>query len=410
MTSAMTVPGQSQSRELQAPSRQRVSGGFTVQSRRPAAPEVSLVNRAGGDGRPRVLVVDDEDLSRRALQRQVELFGCETEPARDGIEALAKLHLDIDLVLLDATMPNMDGFEVAARIRENPEYLDLPIVMVTGLDTRQDRLRAVAVGINDFIPKPVDALELRLRAGSLLRLKQAHNKIKRHKTELEQAVEKRTLDLRAAMDGVVAAQRQTHEAHLDTIRRLVLAAEYKDRDTGAHIERMGRYSEVLAKGLQLAPRAIEVIRHASPMHDVGKLGIPDAVLLKTGQLDPEEWEVMQQHTIIGVKILHGSQSPVLQAGEIIALSHHERWDGSGYPNAIGGQEIPIQARICAVADVFDALTSNRHYRDALPNQTVYEMIESQKGRHFDPNIVSVFLENLRGIEAVQRECSEDKNA
>lgn len=369
-----------------------------------------MVNHAVGDGRPRVLVVDDDDLSRRALQRQVELFGCETELARDGIEALAKLHLDIDLVLLDATMPHMDGFEVAAQIRENPVYLDLPIMMVTGLDTRQDRLRAVAVGINDFIPKPVEASELHLRAGSLLRLKQAHDQIRRHKTELEQAVEKRTLDLRAAMDGVVAAQRQTHEAHLDTIRRLVLAAEYKDRDTGAHIERMGRYSEVLAKGCQLAPRAIEVIRNASPMHDVGKLGIPDAILLKSSQLDPDEWEIMKQHTVIGVKILHGSQSPVLQAGEIIALSHHERWDGTGYPNAIGGREIPVQARICAVADVFDALTSNRHYRDALPNQTVYEMIESQKERHFDPDIVTAFFENLEEIETIQREYGESKNA
>ncbi len=144
------------------------------------------------------------------------------------------------------------------------------------------------------------------------------------------------------------------------------------------------------------------MRYASPMHDVGKLGIPDAILLKPGQLDPDEWEVMKEHTTIGARILHGAQSHVLQAGEVIALSHHERWDGSGYPDALKGEQIPIQGRICAVADVFDALTTNRHYRDALPNPTVYGMIESQQGRHFDPNIVRVFFQNLEEIETIQR--------
>jgi putative two-component system response regulator len=403
VTGPMTVPRQVRSYRRRDLRRGWVHAGSTIQTRRSAPAEAAPIDNTRTDCPSRILVVDDEEQSRKALRRMLESFGCETELAEDGIEALAKLALDIDLVLLDATMPHIDGFEVAARIRENPEYLNLPIMMVTGLDTMEDRLRAVAAGVNDFIPKPVEIVELEFRTGSLLRLRQAHDQIEPHKTELRQTVNRGTADLRGALDAMVAAERQTHEAHLDTIRRLVLAAEYKDRDTGTHIERIGRYCEVLARGLQLAPRAVEVIRYASPMHDVGKLGIPDAILLKPGQLDPDEWKVMKQHTTMGARILRGSPSQVLQTGEVIALSHHERWDGSGYPKALQSEEIPAEGRICAVADVFDALTSNRHYRDALPNKAVYDMIESQQGRHFDPKVVNAFFDNLEEIEAIQRE-------
>lgn len=352
------------------------------------------------------MVADDDPDARRALERALRSFGHEVKVARDGVEALAKLKLDIDLVILDAAMPNMDGFEVAERIRADPDCLDLPIIMVTGLDSKADRLRAVEVGVNDFISKPFEIPELQLRSAWLLKLKEAHDAIKRHHAELERTVDKRTAALREALEEAAEAQRQTYAAHLDTIRRLVIAAEYKDRDTAAHIERIGLLSALLARGLGLSPGRVELIRHAAPMHDVGKIGVPDSVLLKPGKLDGDEWELMKQHTTIGGRILHGSPSELLQLGEKIALSHHERWDGTGYPGGTAGDEIPLEGRICAVADVFDALTSNRHYRDALPNETVYGMMEAQAECHFDPDVLEVFFRERQEVEAIRREYAE----
>lgn len=352
---------------------------------------------------PLVLVADDQDDARRALTRGLKSLGYEVEVAADGIEALAKLPLDADLVLLDAEMPGLDGFEVARRIRADPEYLDLPIIMVTGLDSREDRLRAVEAGVNDFIAKPFDLTELRVRCTSLLRLKDATDALKRHQTALEQAVAKRTADLRIALGRMAEAQRSTQAAHLDTIRRLVIAAEFKDRDTAAHIERIGLYCELIAAALKLPPGEVEILRHASPMHDVGKIGIPDAVLLSPRKLKPAEWDIMKTHPAIGARILAGSPSPVIQAGERIARSHHERWDGSGYPDGRVGEDIPLEGRICAVADVFDALTNNRHYRDALPNATVWEMMHAERGRHFDPGVLDIFLNSREAVETIQRQ-------
>ena len=354
--------------------------------------------------RKRVLVVDDQPDTRKLLQRILANLGYQTETAQDGLEALAKLELDIDLVLLDAEMPGLDGFAVTERIRQNPRLIHLPIIMVTGLGGKEDRLRAVEAGVNDFISKPFEIHELRLRSQWLLKLKEASDLLKQHQAELERTVEKRTAALRRALEEMATAQRRTHDAHLDTIRRLVIAAEYKDRDTAAHIERIGQFSEVIARALKLSPGRIETIRHAAPMHDVGKIGVPDAILLKPGQLTPDEWEIMKRHTVMGARILHGSPSDVLQAGEEIALSHHEKWDGSGYPNGLRGDAIPLGGRICAVADVFDALTNHRHYRDALPNQTAYDMIETQAGRHFDPEVVAAFLASKPEVERIQQEC------
>jgi putative two-component system response regulator len=353
--------------------------------------------------RRRVLVVDDRDDARLIQARILANLGYDVEQARDGLEALAKLELDTDLVLLDAEMPGMDGFEVAKRIRDNPRLVDLPIMMVTGLGGQEDRLRAVQAGVNDFISKPFEINELRLRTEGLLKFKDASDALKRQQADLERTVQRRTEALRHALEEMATAQRRTYDAHLDTIRRLVIAAEFKDRDTAAHIERIGRYSEVVARALKLAPGQVETLRHATPMHDVGKIGIPDTILLKPGKLTPEEWAIMQQHTIMGARILHGSPSELLQAGEEIALSHHEKWDGSGYPHGLRGEAIPLGGRVCAVADVFDALTSNRHYRDALPNETVFGMIETQAGHHFDPAVVAAFLASRDEVERIQRE-------
>jgi putative two-component system response regulator len=353
-----------------------------------------------------ILVADDDEMVRTLHAEFVRGFGYEVEVAADGIEAIAKVALGVDLVLTDAHMPNMDGFEVAKRVRETRGSDELPIVMVTSLEAREDRLRAYEVGINDFINKPVDHVELRLRLKWLLELKSAHDALRRHQEDLETTVNRRTRELRHALEEVTRAQREVQAGHLDTIRRLTIAAEYKDHDTAGHIERIGRYAQVMGTTMHLQPGTVDLLLHAAPMHDVGKLGIPDHILLKPGPLDEEEWSKMQEHTTIGERILSGSTSPVIQMGARIALAHHEKWDGTGYPNRISGSEIPIEARICTVVDFFDALTMDRPYRKAVPRDEVVQMIIDQNGTAFDPAVVEIFLSVRPEIEAIQEEYLE----
>jgi putative two-component system response regulator len=354
----------------------------------------------------RILIVDDEEPNRDLLRQMIGVFGHEAELAKDGFEALAKLQLNIDLVLLDVVMPGMDGFEVALRIRGAPETRDLPIIMVTARSGKEDRLRAVEVGANDFIAKPFDMTELKVRTASLLKMKEHQDAIKRYQLELEDTVQKRTADLRRALDEMSAAQERTHDAYLDTIYRLALVAEYKDQYTGYHIARMSQICALLARSLKLPSREVEIVRAASPMHDVGKIGIPDAILLKSGKLNAEEWEVMKRHTVIGARILSGSKSEVLQAGEIIALSHHEKWDGSGYPHGQKGEEIPIWGRICAVADAYDAITSERPYKKALSRDQALRIVIEERGRQFDPELVDLFVKNFEEISEVPPQRTE----
>ena len=345
--------------------------------------------------------MDDEELNRSVFKEMVESLGHEVEVAEDGVGALAMMKLDIDLVLMDVNMPGMDGFETVRRIREDPEVGDLPVIMVTALAGKEDRLRAVEAGANDFIAKPVDLTELQVRTSSLLKVKEHQDEIRRYQAELEALVEKRTVALRKTLDEMAEAQRQTHEAYLDTIHRLAVAAEYKDMYTAAHINRVSFYCAMLGRALHLPPGETETILHASPMHDVGKLGISEGILLKPGKLDPGEWEIMKQHTTIGARILGGSTSELLEAGEIIALSHHEWWDGSGYPQGLAGEDIPIMGRICAVADVFDAMTTDRPYNEAMPNEKALEILKEKRGTHLAPQVVDLFLEYLDEVLAIQ---------
>ncbi len=354
-----------------------------------------------------ILVVDDEELNRELLDAQLACLGHCAEFAENGVEALAKLTPDIDLVLLDAMMPEMDGFTVARRVREDPRYYDLPIIMVTALSGKADRLRAVEAGANDFITKLVDRIELQVRTASLLKMKAAQDAVKRHRAELEETVRQRTAELRQAVHDLAEAQRRTHEAHLDTIHRLALAAEYRDNDTSAHIHRVGDYCALIARALGLPEDEVEIIRHASPMHDVGKLGIPDAILLKPGALTPEERAVIEQHALIGARILHGSEAKLLQVGEVIALSHHEKWDGSGYPYGLTGEEIPLYGRICAVVDVFDALTSKRPYKEAFSNEKACDILRAGRGTHFDPRVLDLFFAHFSEVLAIQQQYRDE---
>lgn len=351
---------------------------------------------------PRVLIVDDDPQSLLLHSVFVREFGYTPETAADGLEALEKLPEGFDLILLDAQMPNMDGFEFAARVRETEGHDALPIVMVTGLAAQEDLMKAYSFGINDFVTKPVDPDELKLRLRWLIQLKLTRDELAAHQASLEHTVEVRTRELRRALAEVNEARHRTHEAHLDTIRRLTLAAEYKDSDTAMHITRTGLYSEVVGRAIGLPVEVVEVLPHATPMHDVGKLGIPDGVLLKPGPLTDEEMATMRTHTTIGAQILSGSNSPVLQMGERIALSHHERWDGGGYPHGIAGEQIPIEGRICAVVDFFDALTQHRPYRRAMSVETTIEMIREGSAAHFDPALVEAFCDALSEILEIKK--------
>ena len=360
-----------------------------------------------GLGRKRVLVIDDDDGIRKITQLLVEGLGHDVEAARDGIEGLAKLQLGVDLVLLDVVMPGLDGFDVCRRIRQDPAGRDVPVIMVTTLETREHRLHAVEAGANDFIAKPVEETELRVRATSLLKLKATQDELKRYHAHLETMCEERTASLRKALEHMAEAQRTAYQAQLETVERLAILAEYKDKVTARHIQRMSEYSAVIARGLNLPPAEVELILHASRMHDVGKIAVPESILRKPSELDPQEWKVMRQHSAIGSRILENSSSQILQAGRVIALHHHERWDGAGYPSGLSGSDIPLWGRICAVADVFDAVTSERPYKPAFPNDEALQLLRDGKGKHFDPRVVDVFFECLEDILKIQEKFKDE---
>ena len=356
----------------------------------------------------RVLIVDDEEINRDLLAAQLESLGHVWEEARSGTEAITLLHERFDLLLVDGMMPGMDGFEMTARIRAQGENGDVPIIMVTALNSRNDRLRAVEAGANDFISKPVDRYELQVRTESLLKMKAAQDAVKNHQAELERTVALRTADLQNAMNEVVLGRQQIYEAQLDTIHRLALAAEHRDEHTASHIHRVSHYCGLVAWALDLSTDETEHIQQGSIMHDVGKIGIPDSILLKEGRLSSAERGVMEQHTIIGANILRGSSSGLLQTGEIIALTHHERWDGTGYPQGLKGEQIPLHGRICAVADVYDALTSQRPYKKAYARREAREILCQGYGTHFDPRILDLFLANFEVVEVIQDRYGEQE--
>lgn len=349
----------------------------------------------------RILIVDDDPKILGLLSDMVSSLQHEVETAEDGFEAMAKVGLDIDLILLDVNMPGMDGFEVARSIRKQYLANELPIIMVTGMATREDRIGAVNAGANDFVAKPFDLTEIRVRIKSLLGMKAAHDALRRHKDQLEDVVRRRTQALRTALDDVVEAQRRLRAANLETIQRLVAAAEYNDLGSAAHIQRMSQFSALIAKRLQLSPQRIELIHQASPMHDIGKIGIPHEILLKPGKLNRREWQHIKRHPTIGAKILQKSTSQLLRLGEIIALTHHEKWDGSGYPKGLRGDEIPVEGRISAIADVFDALTSKRPYKEAFSNDMAFQVLWDGRGKHFDPELVDLFVGSVDGIVEIQ---------
>lgn len=357
--------------------------------------------------RDRVLIVDDELINRKVLEGLLKSYGLDCVSADSGPAALELLDKSIDLVLLDIMMPGIDGFTVVRSIRSMPDFADLPIVMVTALSAKGDRLKAVEAGANDFVAKPIDTTELGVRMTSLLRMKKYHDALKDYQAHLQQMVEERTSALRAALGDLEHARQATVQAHMETIHKLSAAAEYKDEDTASHILRMSRYCALIAKAQGMNEPEVDLILNSSPMHDIGKMGIPDAILLKPGKLDDDEWTVMRRHTVIGATILSGGSSKYLETGAEIALSHHEKWDGSGYPRGLSGVEIPLSGRICAIADVFDALTTKRPYKHALSNERSLEIMAAGRGKHFDPELYDLFVANFDGVLEIQRSFKEE---
>jgi len=351
--------------------------------------------------KPVILVVDDQIQNIELLEAHLVPQGYEIVKAANGEEALGKLSGDqIDLILLDVMMPGMDGFEVTRRVRQDDTHRLLPIILITALRETEDRVKGIEAGCDDFISKPVDKMELLARVRSLLKVKAYNDLMSNYRKELESEVSSRTGELKHAFERIKAAS-------LDTIYRLSVASEYKDKDTGAHIKRMSHYCAAVARRMGLEQSTVETILYAAPMHDVGKIGIPDLILVKPAKLDPVEWEIMKQHTVIGVKILKGSDAEFIRLGETIAQSHHEKWDGSGYPNGLKGIEIPIAGRITAIADVFDALTSKRPYKEAFSVEKSLAIIKEGRGSHFDPDVVDAFFTIRDEILSIKKQYGED---
>ena len=272
--------------------------------------------------------------------------------------------------------------------------------MLPALHETEDRVKGIEAGCDDFISKPIDKIELLARVRSLLKVKAYTDLLSNYRNELESEVAKRTEELRLALVRIKAAS-------LETIYRLSIASEFRDEGTGLHIKRVSRYATVIARHMGLDESTIESILYAAPMHDLGKIGIPDQILVKPDKLDPAEWEIMKKHTLIGAEILKGSEAEFISIGETIAMCHHEKWDGSGYPNKLKGLEIPLSARITAIADVFDSLTSKRPYKEQFSVEKSLDIISKMRGSHFDPDVVDAFFSIKDEILNIRKEYGDD---
>lgn len=351
--------------------------------------------------KPTVLIVDDQATSRKILAQIVHLVSSDLAVVEksNAIDALAWLENAVPyLILSDYKMPDVDGLEFLRRVRAQSALRYIPFVMITSLDEKEVRNRALEEGATEFLSKPIDPPECRARFNNLLELQE----------------QRLLLQDRAALleDQVRQATREIRWREEETLLFLARAGEYRDEETGNHVVRMAKYSRLIAEELGLDRNMCETIERAAPMHDIGKIGIPDAILRKPGRLDTDEFQIMKEHPEIGYRILSGSSSPFIKMGAVIALGHHEKFDGGGYPGGLQGEAIPLVCRIVAVADVFDALCSKRVYKLAWPLEESLAFLQSQSGLHFDPECVSAFIRKLADAKLIQqryRDTEEESN-
>jgi len=323
-----------------------------------------------------ILIVDDDPAILSMFQRAMEVAGHNCTVSHDGKSALSILsHTAVDLVITDINMPEMNGIELAKKVLT---HFSSDVIVMTGQAKGYQYDEIINIGASDFVEKPFSIQEIILRIRRVLRERRLKEEANKSHEELK-------------------------EAYVDSIHRLVMASEFKDEDTGDHIIRIGGYSSLISRKLNQSDQFIENIGFAAPMHDVGKIGIPDMILLKPGKLTKEEFNIVKGHTLIGAKLLSQSKSRILQLAMEIALSHHEKFNGKGYPNGLSGENIPLAGKIVAIADTFDALISKRPYKDPYPPEMVYDIIKKEKGAHFDPDITDIFLDNFETFVEIRNE-------
>jgi two-component system response regulator RpfG len=343
----------------------------------------------------KVLIVDDESTGRTILAKIIQQAEEEVSIAAfdNPLEALQWLDDNHpDLIITDYRMPEINGVELIKQIRSKASCQDIPIMMITVVSEKSVRYDALEAGATAFLTRPIDQIECRTSCRNLLKLHEQQTIIQDRADWLARKVE-------------VATQQIVSREH-ETLLRLAKAGEYRDEVTGFHVVRMAKYSHEIAQALGLSGKECDEIEYAAPMHDIGKIGIPDNILLKPGKFEPHEWQVMQQHTVIGHSILSNSQSRYIQTGSIIALNHHERFDGNGYPNGISGKDIPLVARIVAVADVYDALVSPRPYKQAWEVKDAEDYLHKHAGTQFDPICIEAFFERLDNISSIHKAYSD----
>ncbi len=343
----------------------------------------------------RILIVDDNAANIALLENILEVEGFDDITSTTDPCSVVSLCVNgnYDLLLLDIRMPRMSGLDIMRELvpRITPENY-FPIIVLTAQLDEETRRQALSLGAKDFLTKPFELWEAVLRIENQLETQYLLRQEYRRSILLEQKVAERT--------------REIHAVQLEIVRRLGLAGEFRDNETGAHVVRMSRISEVLARGAGLDETTCSLILHASAMHDVGKIGIPDHILLKEGKLTAAEWKIMQEHTKIGQRIIGSYPSPLIEMASSIARSHHEKWDGSGYPDGLCQREIPVAARIAAISDVFDALLSARPYKKPWPLEKALALLRSNAGSHFDPELIEVFFDYCDDILAIRRQCPD----
>lgn len=361
---------------------------------------------------PRILVVDDDRLSQRLLQDMLVPLGYAVSVAGDGLAAIEMAReIRPHLILLDIVMPLMDGFAACERLKGDAVTAHIPVVLVTSLEGQESKIRGLAAGASDFLAKPVDEVELGLRVKNILRVVEFEAFLQQHNDQLDAQVRERTCQLENALTALRRSREELKTSYLDTIFRLTTVAEYKDGFTSGHIKRVGHYCRHLAKQFGWSEEEQESIFYASPMHDIGKVVIPTEILQKRGPLTAEEYAIVQGHTTAGAHILQGSTSAFLKLAEVIALTHHERYDGGGYPRGLSGADLPLAGMIMNIADQYEALRSERPYKRPLTHGKVVDIIIHGDGRtepsHFHPRVLEAFADSTLAFAAIFEEFARE---